>query len=53
MNQKKKTYSSPTLAVYGKVEDITGQQSTARKYLDQPFGAGTEYGDITFSGPLR
>lgn len=53
MIQKKKTYASPALTVYGNVEAITGQSSTTRQYLDQPFGAGTDYGDLTFSGPLR
>jgi hypothetical protein len=53
MTNKKKAYATPSLTVYGQVEDITGQSSTTRQYLDQPFGAGTEYGDLTFSGPLR
>jgi len=53
MNKQKKTYSSPILVEHGSVDAITGQNSEAREYLDQPFGTGTPYGDLTFSGPLN
>lgn len=53
MDQNKKVYASPILVEHGSVETITGQNTETRQYLDQPFGSGTSYGDLTFSGPLR
>jgi hypothetical protein len=48
MEQEKKTYSSPTLTVYGDVEVIT-QGSDFGSFLDQSFPTGTPRRNLTFS----
>ncbi len=45
----KRAYSSPTLVVYGDVEDIT-KGSTTGDFLDQDFPEGTPGDELTFSG---
>jgi hypothetical protein len=49
----KKIYSTPSLQVFGDVEAITKASSPKRTTLDMTFTSGTDYGDLTFSGPYR